>query len=73
MHQWDESQKTGGAVDKSWSTSTATGQAISRIHHNEQVSASILQILVCSWDYCVLDVVLEEECFKETQSCWFCL
>ena len=47
MHQWDESPKTGGAVDQSSSTSTATGQAISRIHHNEQVLHWYLQILVC--------------------------
>ena len=54
MHQWYESPKTGGAVDQSWSTSTATGQAISRIGHNEQVehqfppNSCLLQGLLCS-------------------------
>ena len=70
MHQWDESPKTGGAVNQSWSTSTATGQAISMIHHNEQVEH---QYPLNSCLLHVLDVVLEEECFKETQICWFCL
>ena len=37
MHQWDELPKTSGTTDQSWLTSTVTGQAISRIHHNEQV------------------------------------
>ena len=37
MLQWDESPKTGGAVDQSSLTSTATGLAIPKIHHNEEV------------------------------------
>ena len=54
MHQWNELPKTGGTVDQSWSTSTATGQAISRIHHNEQVehqyppNSCLLWGLLCS-------------------------
>ena len=54
MHQWDESPKTGGTVDQSWLTSTAIGQAISRIHHHEQVehlyppNSCLLRGLLCS-------------------------
>ena len=40
--QWDELPKTGGTVDQSWLTSTAIGQAISRICHNEQGRAPVL-------------------------------
>ena len=54
MHQWDESPKTGGTVDQTWLTSAATGQAISRICHNEQVecqyptNSCLLWGLLCS-------------------------